>query len=239
VRLLRTGMVLLMGLAGGSQQLCAADTWGGSASITSDYLVRGISRSNDQPALQIDLHYLNTSGFLAGVFASNAQIDSDSPRDVELSGFVGFARNLGNDWRGRILATQYVYPWNKAGSQYNYDELDLDFGYREWLDIGVVYYPNAPYFTRNDYPQTGTAESAEIDFNRTVLGKLSGTAGIGYYYLNAPADAGYAYWSVGLAYDVAPWSLSVAYIEATGAANYLFYNAATGGRWTGTVIWRF
>lgn len=239
MRLRPTGMALLMGVVGGSQQLCAADVWGGSVSVTSDYLVRGISRSNDRPALQIDLHYLNTSGFLAGVFASSAQIDSDSPRDVELSGFVGFARNLGDDWRARILATQYVYPWNKAGSQYNYDELDLDFGYREWLDIGVVFYPNAPYFTRNDYPQSGTAESAEINLNRPVVGKLSGTAGLGYYYLNAPAAAGYAYWSVGLTYDLAPCSLSVAYVEATGAANYLFYNAATGGRWTGTVIWRF
>src|ERR1700693_5389486 len=66
VRLLRTGMALLMGLIGGSQQLCAADAWGGSVSVTSDYLVRGISRSNDRPALQIDLHYLNKSGFLGG-----------------------------------------------------------------------------------------------------------------------------------------------------------------------------
>lgn len=34
----------------------AAGTFGGSLDLTSDYFVRGISRSNDEPALQLDLH---------------------------------------------------------------------------------------------------------------------------------------------------------------------------------------
>ena len=62
-----------------SAQCAAADVWGGSLALTSDYFVRGISRSNDQAALQLDLHYLNASGFVAGLFASNTQIDPDEP----------------------------------------------------------------------------------------------------------------------------------------------------------------
>jgi len=42
-----------------------ADSWGGSLAVTSDYLVRGISRTYDRAALQLDLHYSNTAGFVA------------------------------------------------------------------------------------------------------------------------------------------------------------------------------
>src|ERR1700731_5441855 len=80
VRLLTAGVALSIGLAIGAPRCVAADLWGGSLGITSDYIVRGISRSNDRAALQLDLHYLNTSGFVAGMFASNTQIDRDLPR---------------------------------------------------------------------------------------------------------------------------------------------------------------
>jgi len=87
----------LVGITLASTQSNAANEWGGSVALTSDYFVRGISRSSDHPALQLDLQYANLSGFLAGAFASNTQIDSSERRDVELSGFVGYARNLTDD----------------------------------------------------------------------------------------------------------------------------------------------
>jgi uncharacterized protein (TIGR02001 family) len=184
------------------------------------------------------VHYLNTSGFLAGISASTSHIDPGERSDAELSAFVGFAWNPGNDWRGKLLAAHYSYPWNSAGSRYDYDELDLDIGYRDWLSAELEYSPHAPYLWQG-YLLNGSAESAEVNLQRPLLGKLTGTAGVGYYYLNSPAATGYAYWSAGLAYDLAPWSLSVAYVRTTSAANSLFYNAAVDGRWMGTVIWRF
>jgi uncharacterized protein (TIGR02001 family) len=239
IRLLGAGLVLCMGLAMGSSRCLGADVWGGSLGITSDYLVRGISRSNDQAALQLDLHYVLASGFVAGLFASNTQIDPYSPRDVELNGYLGFAWTGGGDWRGKILAGYYSYPWNADGSQYNYGELDLDVAYSDWLDIGVSYSPDAPRFVFNRGLIGVSAESVELNLQRPVLGKLSGTAGIGYYYLGGPDAMGYAYWSVGAVYDLAPFSLAVSYVDTTAGAKALSYNAAAEGRWTGTVIWRF
>lgn len=231
--------ILLLGIAIGAARGAAADSWGGSLGVTSDYFVRGISRSNDQPALQLDLHYLNTSGFVAGLFASNTQIEPGESRDVELSGFLGFAKSLGSDWQGRLLASHYSYPWNHEGSQYNYDEIDVQAAYRGWLSVTLAYSPNSPRFFYDRGLVGVTAESAELNLQRPVLGKLSGTAGIGYYYFDSEDATGYAYWSVGAAYDLAPVSLSLSYVGTTAAANALFYNAAGGGRWTGTIIWRF
>jgi uncharacterized protein (TIGR02001 family) len=232
------GIAVVLGLSG-VQRCMAADRWGGSLGITSDYLVRGVSRSNDHVALQLDLHYLNPSGFVAGVFASNAQIDPGEPGDVEVSAFVGFAWSSAIDWHGKVLATHYRDPWLRGGPQYDYDELDLDIGYQEWLDIGVAYAPNAPYFTPDGDLRSTAAESAEVSLQRPIRGKLSWTAGIGYYNLDGRNAGGYAYWSAGVAYDLRPLSLAVVYVDTTSAAKTLFYNEGAGGRWTGTVIWRF
>ncbi len=112
---LRAAVALLVGFVCVSTQTRAADEWGGSVALTSDYFVRGISRTSNHAALQLDFHYSNPNGFVAGVFASNTQIDRSEPKDVELSGFVGFVWSLDEAWRARVLASHYAYPWNRDG----------------------------------------------------------------------------------------------------------------------------
>jgi uncharacterized protein (TIGR02001 family) len=238
---LRAAVALLVSFASTSTPSRAADEWGGSATLTSDYYVRGISRSSDQAALQLDFHYSDPNGFVAGVFASNTQIDRREPRDVELSGFVGFAWSLDEAWRARVLASLYAYPWNHAGSHYNYDELDLDLSYQGWLHFDLGYSPNSPRFLA--FPYSGftdvTEKSAEVSAQRQIFGNFSLTAGVGYSFLGGPQSAGYLYWSGGAAYDFHSFTLAVAYLDTSAGAKALFYNAAATGEWTGTLIWRF
>jgi uncharacterized protein (TIGR02001 family) len=232
---------LALGLSFATAPTRAADTWGGSLALTSDYFVRGITRTNDLEALQLDLHYIDSTGFLAGVFASNTQIDPYERRDAELNGYVGFIWSGTGDWNGRVLGGYYVYPWNPDGSSYNYGEVDLDIGYQGWMDVALSYSPDAPRYGRRGLVGV-SGESVELNVQHAVLGKLSATAGIGYYNMSgspgAPA-AGYVYWSAGVAYDLAPLALAVSYVDTTAGAKTLFYDNAATGRWTGTVIWRF
>jgi uncharacterized protein (TIGR02001 family) len=219
----------------------AADAWGGSLGLTSDYFVRGISRTDDQAALQLDLHYAHRSGFIAGVFASNTRIDETEPRDVELSGFLGWGWNISPDWRTKITVSHYAYPWNRRGSRYDYDEVDVDVGYQGWLHLNVEYSPNSPRFIPPPYSQLigETQKSAEISLQRPVWRTLSIIGGIGYSFLDGAESNGYTYWSAGAAYDVRSVSLILAYVNTSDTAKALFPNAAATGRWTGTLIWRF
>jgi len=231
----------LVGITLASTQSNAANEWGGSVALTSDYFVRGISRSSDHPALQLDLQYANLSGFLAGAFASNTQIDSSERRDVELSGFVGYARDLGDEWRGRFMVSHYAYPWNQAGSHYNYDEVDFDLAYQGWLHFSMGYSPNSPRFLPwpHSYILGVSEKSAEVSLQRQVFDKFSLTAGAGYSFLGGPESGGYAYWSGGAAYDFHSLTLVLSYVNTTAEAKALFYNAAATGQWTATAIWRF
>ena len=240
MRLIAGGVVLSLGLLVGTPRPAAADEWGGALDITSDYVVRGISRSNDQPAAQLDVHYLNSSGFLAGVFASSARVYPTQPVSAELDAFLGFAWTASPDWSGKILAVHYEYPWSRHGFDYSYDEVDLDWTYQQWLGVSLSYSPDAPRFSdgRRGF-FTVASESAELNVQRPVLGKLSAMAGAGYAHFGGPDSRGYAYGSVGAAYDLSPVSLVLSFIDTTAGAKTLFYNVSSGPQWTGTVIWRF
>jgi uncharacterized protein (TIGR02001 family) len=239
VRLLAGGFLLSLNLAVGTAYCAAADTWGGSIDLSSDYFVRGISRTDDRGALQLDVHYLNSSGFIAGLFASNSQFDPLAPRDAELDAYLGFGWTADPNWHGRILVGHYAYPWNQAGSGYDYDELDVDVGFQDWLDITLVYSPDAPRYLENRGLVGVTSKSAELNLQRAIWAKLSAVAGVGYSQYSGPGSAGYAYWSLGAAYDLSPVSLVLSYVDTSAGAKALFYNAAARGRWTGSVIWRF
>ena len=229
-----------LSLALASAHSPAAGTWGGSVALTSDYFVRGVTRTDNQAALQIDLHYADSSGIVAGAFASNTQIDAGHSRTVELNGYLGFVWTGSGDWHGRVLGGYYAYPWNEVGSSYNYGELDLDLGYQEWLDVGISYSPDAPRFYLYDRGLVGvSAKSLELNLQHRVIGRLSAASGVGYYSMGGPGGTGFIYWSVGASYDLAPVTLAVSYVDTGAGAQKLFYDEAATGRLTATVIWRF
>jgi uncharacterized protein (TIGR02001 family) len=219
----------------------AAGSVGGSFELTSDYLVRGISRSSHDAAVQLDLHYSNEQGFIVGVFASNTKINSHESTDVELSGLLGWAWSGGEDWRGRVLYNHYSYPWNAAGGEYDYDEFNAEVSYRGWLQLNLNYSPNATRYRLNPYPElvSVSERAAEINVGHRLWRSLSASGGVGYSYVGGLDGRGYVYSSAGLGYEVGALSLGLSFVDTSDGAKYLFYNQAASRRVLGTVIWRF
>ena len=218
---------------------CATESWGGSLAATSDYLVRGISRSNQGPALQSDLHVATDHGLIGGVFASSTQFDSGDRRSAELSAFLGRAWQVNGAWRAKMLASYYGYVSNDAGSRYNYMELGFEAAFDEWLDLDAVYSPDAPRYVLGRGLSGVTSTTAEISVRTPWNHRVAATAGAGYSHLAGPGGGGYAYWSAGGVLDLAPCSFSLAYVNTSAEAAALFYSGAAHNRWTATVIWRF
>jgi uncharacterized protein (TIGR02001 family) len=219
---------------------CHADSgWGGSLALTSDYLVRGISRSNDHAALQMDLHFATDSGLVTGLFVSNTRIDPDQPRDVELDGFVGFVWSAATDWRGVVRATYYSYPWNRAGSTYNYGEFEVNVVYRDSLELTVTYSPDAPRYL----PYRGfvgvSLSAVELNLQHPIYKNLSGIAGVGYSYIVGPTGGGYEYGSAGVVYDFHQVAVTVSYVDTSNSAKSLFYIEKPASHWDASILYRF
>ena len=221
------------------QSLLAAQTWGGSVGLTSDYLVRGVSRSDHDPSLQADVHFAMANGFLAGVFVSSVQVAPGEKRNAELSAFVGFSWEGQSSWRSKLVASHYTYPWNPAGSKYDYDELNADVGFSDWVTLAAMYSPNAPLYIPYRGLVAVAAKSTELNFQIPLLRKLNANAGVGFAHLSGPDGGGYSYWSLGCTYDLAPVTLTLAYVDTSYGATDLYYESAARNRWTGTIIWRF
>lgn len=216
----------------------AAQSVDGSLILTSDYLERGVSKSADQPALQLDVHATNAAGWVAGVFASNAQFQPGGARNAEFDVYAGYGRAITADWHARMLVGGYWYPWNPYGSGYDYGEFAVDLAYREWLSLQVTYSPDAPRVVLPGLVSV-TATSAAITVQRPLWGGLFANAGVGYAHYGGVSSLDYGYFSAGVVYERSPLSLSVGYVGSSAAAKALYDNGSGGGRWAGTVVWRF
>jgi uncharacterized protein (TIGR02001 family) len=217
----------------------AAESWGGSVGVTSDYFVRGISRSGHQAALQTDLHFATRGGLIGGAFASSVQIAPGEPRNAELTVFLGFVWNASDILRVKFIASHYSYPWNDAGAKYDYDELGADIDYGEWLTLSAAFSPNSPLYVVNRGLIGAHGTSAELSVHTPWRHRLAAIAGAGYAQFSEPHGDSYGYWSAGVLFDLAPFELSLSYVDTSDASKYLYFNAAARNDVAATLLWRF
>lgn len=86
----------------------------GSAALTSDYVFRGVSQTNEEPALQGGIEYAHDGGFYIGAWGSNVSWLSDIPGDIssslELDGYLGYRGKAGDNIAWDVGVLQYWYP---------------------------------------------------------------------------------------------------------------------------------
>jgi len=136
-----------------SQDALGAE-FGGYAALTSDYVRRGVTQSNGDPALQLGAEVGFESGFYMGAWASTIDI-SNGPsrqRDLEVNYYAGFSLDASDSWRISAGAVSYNFPGQTGNVDYDYVEYLLggSFKDRVWLD--VAYSPdlyNTGYSTTN------------------------------------------------------------------------------------------
>jgi len=90
---------------------------GGSATLTSDYVFRGVSQNNQEPALQAGLEYVADSGVYAGTWGSNVSWLSDLTalgvpvsNSLELDVYGGYRGKFGDKLNYDVGALYYWYP---------------------------------------------------------------------------------------------------------------------------------
>ncbi len=217
----------------------AAGDFGGSIGVTSDYFYRGVSQSQGNPALQADLHY-RSGGWSAGVWSSRADMTRDEAPATEIDLYIRRDWTLGNDWDLGVALTHYTYPDDPRTYSYDYDEVIATAGYRSRLFGTIAFSPNYTGHAQGRWAFNENATSYELTAVQPVVGKLSASAGLGYYDLPASLDANYWFWNVGVACSFGRALLSVAYIDTDRPRESGHgYETVPDGQWTGSLAWRF
>lgn len=97
--------------------------------LTSDYVFRGVSQSQEEAALQAGLDVGHESGFYGGIWGSSVDFTADGtlPADEdgansEIDVYFGYGFDFSEDWAGDVQVVRYIYPGTDNGVNYDYNE---------------------------------------------------------------------------------------------------------------------
>jgi len=89
----------------------------GSVAITSDYVFRGLTQTNKDPALQAGIEFDHASGFYLGAWASNiswlsdlSAAGADVSSSLEIDAYAGYRLKLAESWGLDFGLYTYYYP---------------------------------------------------------------------------------------------------------------------------------
>lgn len=186
-----------------------------NVALSTDYIFRGVTQTNNDPAISGGFDYSLDSGFYVGIWASNvnfgANDDGSSTTSTEIDVYGGWATELADGVELDLGYIYFVYPGD-TGSL-NYSEFTAGISFWD-LAFGLVYSPD--YF--------GSDEDAivfNIDYSIGIAKNLSLDLHSGYTTTSEEAfgfDTGFGFddyvdWSVGLSTSAAGVDLSVTYSD--------------------------
>jgi uncharacterized protein (TIGR02001 family) len=196
----------------------------GTAVLTSDYEFRGVSLSDEDPAIQGSIDYAHENGFYASAWASTLDYGSDYDGSLELDLSAGLAGETGIGIGWDVGMVWYTYPdSDSSDSKYeieDYGEAYLGGSYRMF---------EAKVWYTDDYGDTGdhawyTELNASFDLPAGLTLALHVGQSFGDYWDQVAADAeselemsgidgDYTDWSIGLGYTVDHFDLSLRYVD--------------------------
>ncbi len=202
----------------------ALATWGGAqaasddrsralqaeVTVTSDYVFRGYSRSEGDPALQAGLRYRHRSGFFVGGWASTVRFAFDDrfgdPRRAEVRGFTGYARPVGRNWLWNALVVRYEFPDSDDRIDTSYTEFQASAQYRELVSTTIAY-------TSSYLGHDGSGLFVEVTAGYPLPLKLDLSVGIGYAELD-PSSVSHFYGHAELGRTFGPISVNLGYYDS-------------------------
>jgi len=204
--------ICALGLAQDSTAQDSAETFSGSVALTSDYLFRGISQTNNDPALQAGVTWTSNEGFYAGAWASTVDFVPGDKADAEVDLTAGYAGSAG-DFTYDVGVILYAYPGARSGTNYDYWEGGIKLG-RAFGDVG---WSLAAYYSPENFGQTDEAGYFTTGFKVPFEDGFTLDANIGRAEISDRFGEDYFDWNVGVTYALPFVDANVRYHDTDNA----------------------
>jgi uncharacterized protein (TIGR02001 family) len=181
----------------------------GNVTLTTDYVWRGISQSNEGPAIQGGFDYAHEeSGLYAGVWASSVDFNDASTEIDIFAGMNGSFNNFVWDLGGLY----YYYPGANDNLNYDFFELagSLGYDFDHFSLSGAINYSPEFFADSGDATYIAAYLEAPLPYDITL------SAHTGYQWIDDNAAYGaqdYQDWALGLGYAVQGFDLSLTYSD--------------------------
>ena len=193
-----------------------------NAALTSDYVFRGVSQSDEDPALQLgaDLNFGN--GFYVGAWGSNVDFGDGGP-DVEIDTYIGWNHDLTDEWNFDVMLNRYNYLGeDDEFGDGDYNELITALAWNEMITF-TLGYTNDVYALDETGWYYGLGGSWEIG-NGFAL-----DAGVGHSTFDD--DTGienYTDWNIGVNRDFGPINVAAGWYDTDSNGDDNFGDIADG-----------
>ena len=204
---LATSMILL-GLSASSFSASAVEL-SGDITFASDYAFRGVSQTEEAPALQGGLSLTDESGFYVSVWGSN--VDFLAEGTLELDVMLGWSGAINDDWSTDVGIMRYGYP-NTAIDGSNFWEIYGSLSYKD-LTFGLAY-------SDDYYANSGNFYYVYANYSYALTENFSLDLHVGQNEYD-DSSASYLDWSVGVSTEVLGAGLSLAYVDTDIDGSYL------------------
>lgn len=116
----------------------------GNVTLTSDYVFRGFTQANEDPAIQGGLDWDSGAGFYLGTWGSNVNFGDGDEASVELDVYGGYAGEI-DGFSYDVGFLYYWYPGAASALSYDfwevYGSVGYDFGPAA-VSFGLAYTPD-------------------------------------------------------------------------------------------------
>ena len=207
--------------------------------VTSDYVLRGISQSDNGPVLQGDVHWKFPVGWSAGVWGTELRL---KPRAAssELGAYLQWQRAISSDFDLGTALTHYTYTNDPRPVTYDYDELAVSLAWRDQLYLGATWTPRLNlYSSAEGLASNRKVYTFEASWHRTLLPRFDLSVGLGFYDPQGVDYASYTYGNATLGWHYGHWRAALSAIWVQDALHRQYSQGPAGGPLTATVAWFF
>lgn len=190
------------------------DAFTATFDLTTNYVFRGISQTENLPAAQGGLTYTSPFGLYLSLWGSNVKfVDTDAT--IELDTIAGYSNTIGEHFTYDINYARYNYP---SATNLEYNELNTLFNYY-FLQAGISYSANV----YNSH-KSGTYYSGGINYDIPPayifnLENMNILALIGHYSLPKAAGNSYDDYNVALSKKIKQYTLTAQWTGTNGKAH--------------------
>lgn len=201
--------------------------WSFNIGAVSDYAFRGVSQTNEGPALQGGFDFNHESGFHAGTWASHVDFVDGDGANLELDVYAGWGTDINDLLSFDASLIHYFYI---DQNDYEYNEVLVKMGVTDYVTF-LFGYSNDVFGSDETgiyYQAAGTYPLPWGDLN------LNGS--LGYYDLDDALGDSYTDQSVGLSHAFGPMDVAITWVHAS---NDVDWGRNGGSRTILSAIWAF
>lgn len=202
-----------------------------SVAMSSDYVWRGYSQTDSEPAISGSFDYGHASGLYAGTWASNVDFGltgSDGNTDqahIEVDVYAGFASEFGDTGISYDLGVlRYIYPGTDSG---DWNEYYASLGY-SFFSAGVAY-------TDDVYGSDEDATYYSLGFDYDLPMNVALSLGYGYYDYDMSGIDNPTDYRIGLSTEVVGFGVDLTYTDTDSDGEDFYGENVADGRLIFTV----